>query len=383
MHITLMIPNTKQQRGYSLVELLVALSLGIILTSGLIKVFQGSKKSNTFSTELSRMQENARYALDLLAHDIRLIGYQGCADPASVVPNVIANPPPAGAFTISGLQAYKVTSSGISPNTLPDLYTDGTVKNHADTPEAFDVSAYALTNTDMIMMQFMNPLHTSVTQSGTHTTSEIKLTSNPNNFEAEDYIIVSDCETVDIFRANAVSNSSGFINLTHTTGVSGSGTALNTDNRLSKVYGNDAMVLRMENNLYFVAPSGLDKDTASSRTNVRGDTINSLYRANIDNEVDELVQGVDALVLLYGEKLASGNTRYYSANDSGLNLANVDSIKVGLLMHTIEGVSDEADAATYDVAGTDFAPTGSVSYDSSDHRIRRVFSTTVNLRNRR
>ena len=110
MHPTIAMLNKKSQRGYTLVELMIALALGLMLLGGLIQVFQGSKKSYRFSTELSRMQENGRYALDLIAHDIRMIGYQGCADPGEVVPNVIADPPPANTASMSGLQAFKVTT---------------------------------------------------------------------------------------------------------------------------------------------------------------------------------------------------------------------------------------------------------------------------------
>ena len=245
--------------------------------------------------------------------------------------------------------------------------------------DTIDVSAMALPNTDMIMMQFASPTGAQLTGNTTPDNANIQIDSNPSGIQANDVLMISDCETVDILRANNVSDPDGS-NPKYTIAHS---TSTNTVNKLSKSYPPGAQIMSLESNLYFVGPSGRASDATYTYTNSRGNTVNSLYRVDINGSLSEVAQGVDAMVLLYGEKLSSGYTRYYSANNAGLNLANVDSIKVGLLMHTIEGISDETDAVTYDVAGTDFAPSGSVSYDSSDHRIRRVFTTTVNLRNRR
>lgn len=371
----------RHQQGFTLIEIMIAMILGLFLTAGLIQIFQGSKKSYSFTEELARMQENGRYALDLLAYDIRMIGYQGCADPETVVTNVIADPRPASSTSVTGLEGFKVSSSGtITPSALPAVYTDTSATDPVENNifEAVDVSAYVLPNTDMILMQFMNPYGANIVNTKTHATAQLNMDSNPNNFKKGDVVIVSDCETADIFRiSNTVSGSTPY-NLAHGSGVN-SGT---TTPKLSKIYGSDALILRFETNLYFIAPSGLDKDLTLNRTNKRGDTINSLYRVNIDNELDELVQGVDALILLYGERLSDGNVHYMAADDAGLDMARVDSIKVGLLMSSIEGITEAADTRTYNVAGTNFDDTTAPTY-ADDRRLRRVFSTTVNLRNRR
>ncbi|MDD7805550.1 MAG: PilW family protein [Endozoicomonas sp. (ex Botrylloides leachii)] len=64
--------------GFSLVELIIALLLGILLTAGAGKVFLSTNKTYTLQDQLIRMQENARTALELLVKDIRMSGYTGC-----------------------------------------------------------------------------------------------------------------------------------------------------------------------------------------------------------------------------------------------------------------------------------------------------------------
>jgi len=64
-------------KGFSLVELMVALLITLILTAGIAQIFLGSKKSFTIQETLGRMQENGRYAIDSITADVRRAGYWG------------------------------------------------------------------------------------------------------------------------------------------------------------------------------------------------------------------------------------------------------------------------------------------------------------------
>ena len=64
-----------RQRGFSMVEILVALLLSLILTTGIIQLFIGSKQTYRFHDALSRLQENGRFAIESMAADIRMAGY--------------------------------------------------------------------------------------------------------------------------------------------------------------------------------------------------------------------------------------------------------------------------------------------------------------------
>ncbi len=63
------------QSGLTLVELMVAMVLGLLLTAAVIQVFAGSRSSNTVQGGMSRLQENARFALDALGRDIANAGF--------------------------------------------------------------------------------------------------------------------------------------------------------------------------------------------------------------------------------------------------------------------------------------------------------------------
>lgn len=90
--------NVAAQKGLSLVELLVALALSATLIVGIFTVYMDSSQTSRLSTSLARIQESARIGVDILARDLRMVGFQGCADPDDVTMNVIADNPPTSDF---------------------------------------------------------------------------------------------------------------------------------------------------------------------------------------------------------------------------------------------------------------------------------------------
>ena len=68
----------KRTAGFSLIELMLALALGVVVTSGIVQLFVGNNQTYTLLTGQSRMQESARYALDFIARSARMSGYFGC-----------------------------------------------------------------------------------------------------------------------------------------------------------------------------------------------------------------------------------------------------------------------------------------------------------------
>ncbi|MGI0117280.1 PilW family protein [Zooshikella sp. RANM57] len=66
----------KKQSGLSLIELMIALVLGLLLLAGVLQVFLGSSQTYRLTGDLARAQENGRFALDMLTRDIRMAGYR-------------------------------------------------------------------------------------------------------------------------------------------------------------------------------------------------------------------------------------------------------------------------------------------------------------------
>jgi type IV pilus assembly protein PilW len=68
----------RPQKGMSLIELLVAMTIGIIVTAIIISLFIYSKQNYRVNENMSRMQENARFAVSFITRDLRMAGYHPC-----------------------------------------------------------------------------------------------------------------------------------------------------------------------------------------------------------------------------------------------------------------------------------------------------------------
>jgi type IV pilus assembly protein PilW len=67
------------QQGLSLVELMIAITLSLVVTMVAIQVFSGSKQSFRVQESQSRLQENARFAIEYLGRSIRQTDFWGGA----------------------------------------------------------------------------------------------------------------------------------------------------------------------------------------------------------------------------------------------------------------------------------------------------------------
>ena len=59
-------------RGFTLVELMVAITLGILVSIGLVTLFGATSKANRVQEALAQLQENGRYASNRVTYDLRL-----------------------------------------------------------------------------------------------------------------------------------------------------------------------------------------------------------------------------------------------------------------------------------------------------------------------
>jgi type IV pilus assembly protein PilW len=73
------IMTVKSSSGFTLIELMVALVISSILMGGVLTIMSNSKKTYTLQSELSVLQDNARFLIDDLTYQIRMAGYAGCS----------------------------------------------------------------------------------------------------------------------------------------------------------------------------------------------------------------------------------------------------------------------------------------------------------------
>ena len=99
----------KKQLGLTLVELMVAMLVGLLLMAGILKVFSSNQQTYRVTENLSRVQENGRYAIDILTRSVRKAGHAGNNENSHKVsflaaPTLLASPGPAN-FSTDGIIA--------------------------------------------------------------------------------------------------------------------------------------------------------------------------------------------------------------------------------------------------------------------------------------
>jgi len=80
----------RAQAGVSLVELMIAITLGLVAVGAAMSIFLANRKSFALVEGLARVQENARFAVDMLSRDIREAGGVVCGGnltPVNIVPS--------------------------------------------------------------------------------------------------------------------------------------------------------------------------------------------------------------------------------------------------------------------------------------------------------
>src|SRR6478736_6866758 len=75
--------HTPRQRGFSLVELMVAMTLSLLLMAGALSILYSSKTTYNENDRLARLQESGRTVVEMILRDARPAGFMGCSRPLS------------------------------------------------------------------------------------------------------------------------------------------------------------------------------------------------------------------------------------------------------------------------------------------------------------
>lgn len=140
----------KYQAGLSLIELMIAMTLGLLILAGLIVLFVQNKQSHSQDEMIAQMQEDGRFAMSELVGDISMAGFWATLlDPTTITPDpasltVTTDCGPAGATgTGSNAAIYQITTYpaiGISNNeTSTNVATDFSCINSSEFESGSDV----------------------------------------------------------------------------------------------------------------------------------------------------------------------------------------------------------------------------------------------------
>jgi len=325
--------HTDRQAGFSLVELMVAMTISLFLLAGVVQIFLGSKQSYRVNDGLSRLQENARFAFDHIAQDLDAGGYMGCNDSADVDRNndlLLTN-----ALTNAVATGYNFAN--------PLDGTDNTGPNGSDTLNI----RRAVTSSAVPLAASMPDATSPITLDDTH--------PNYASLEQWQVMAISDCSRTSIFMITNDPTTSGGV-IRHDPGVAAPAGAINqgqsnlaTDlggvnvNDLKNTFGSlsasQATAIRVATNSYSIQPS--DSGTGFSLA------LNG----------SELVEGVQDLQVLYGIDAdgTPGVERYVSANDAALAAAGMNqvaSVTLTLTLNAVSGVQIDGAPLTKTVSQT-------------------------------
>ncbi|MDM7462519.1 prepilin-type N-terminal cleavage/methylation domain-containing protein [Tepidimonas taiwanensis] len=146
-------------RGFSLVELLVALAIASVMILAVAGYAIGVRESSTQTVNTARNEDVTRLITELVARDIRSAGYSPCGTRANLAANgqtiEVFGPNPALPAPFTGLNnAMRIESAVLvryaNPDTVADVTVNGNTATLAAIPAAFnDASGYR--NTDVLV----------------------------------------------------------------------------------------------------------------------------------------------------------------------------------------------------------------------------------------
>ena len=285
--------SRKRQTGVSVIEVMIAMLLGVFLLGSIVQFFAQSRQSSRVHEATARMQETGRMALEVMSRDIRMADFWGCT---SEVTNIVNNLNPAGAgfvdYTAGGIEGTEGGAGASDTLVLRGGFGTGLTVEPPFGPQA---------------------------------SANLQVAAG-NSLEQGDILLVSDCIQGDVFQVSNA-NPGGSGSIVHNTGTATAPGNYNASNPgcpgsnahcLSKVYGADASVFSVQEITYSVA-TGSEGEPALFRNGV------------------EFLEGVEELQVLYGEdtdpagSAGEGIANYYLPADQVVDMGRVVGVRVAVV----------------------------------------------------
>lgn len=329
----------KNQKGLSIVELMIAVTLGLILTIAVVQIFLGSRQTFTSHQSMSRIQETGRLAIEFLSKDIRMVASTGFRGQLKTVVNKIASP-----------GVYRNYAEGVS------------VVNSA-------TGITQLSGTDILVLRGVFQSDPSIViDSISDTTISVDYVSEQtgacggaNGFNGlcpTDDLIISDYRKAIAFAATAMAKDGSKVNITKASGWGGNA---------------------MQYNEHFISGAHVSKISSIAYYIANGTSGRPSLFQRINGENVELLEGVMDFRIAVAQANDLDSFDYLtSAGEVALNWNDaVDenplvAIRIEIL---VAGPDDQLldEPQTYNFGGADVT--------AGDRRMHQVFATTINLRN--
>lgn len=384
--------GSERQRGFTMVELMIAMLLSLFLLGAITYVVVNSNKNYNTTDSLSRLQENARFAMAFITADVRRASNPGCSASLLHSDNDLKSiaygtqdSSDSWVIPMDGVDdigtATTWSAAGLSYLSGPLALIPSTVTNQTlvSGSDALAIRYYGNDATPAVAVEMDNE------------SADVVVENIGTSFKKGDIVAVTNCDRGDIFQVTDVSTTSTQITLSHKAGVSGITPGNQTDN-LKRKYGTHPsagerrdLVYKVQIAAYYVATN----NTTGQR---------SLYRDSPADGNKEIVEGIDSLQVTYGTANpppTSGAiqsqtplypTSYRRADQlytgaSTPSWTAVRSVRFGILASSIANTTTGQYGTDVDTGIYTVNDNTNVTPPAGERRLRRVFENTVILRN--
>jgi type IV pilus assembly protein PilW len=363
--VSIRLNRIRRISGFSVVELMVALTLSLVLMAGALSILYSSKLTSKQNDRMARVQEAGRMAMEILMQDGRAAGFMGCVRPLQT-----------GQFN-NGL------TSATSLLWNLGQATNGFHSSGATWIPALDATIPAsptLTQkSDVLVLRAARPnapvFRTNATF-GVGADIPIDLVAG-TTLATPATAIISDCRGEAVFSVTAFTSAGTTGTLSHDTSGSGSD-PVNGSTSLPRAFDKGAQIVPVSTQIYYVASCPASPATTACTSGATPPALWLLDGSRPASPPQELIRGVDAMQVRYGvdtdgDLLANS----YTTADLVSNWGQVVSVNVWLLVRSVDDSPTEARNTTYTLSPNN----SSVSYNFTDGRQRSIFTTTITLRN--
>lgn len=296
------------QGGFTLIELMISMLLGLLVIGGVVTVFVSNKQAYSTNNSLNQVQDGSRVAFEMLARDIRETGLTGCGNKGRVA-NVLNNSSTAWYATLGN------AVHGYDAGSTDPAVTTGTGTQQRDAPNS---SSIELVSADGAGVSIAS-----------HTTSSGKIVLNESSstISSGDLVIICDPDHAVLAQATTYTAGSSPNFVMATTGSPGNCS-------LGMGYPTSC---GSPGNVYQYAVNSMVSELYASDWYVGYNPIGgkSLYRQTLVNNggvptatAQEMVRNVSAMTITYH---ISGGTNYVTAA-SVTDWTQVDSVLLNFQM---------------------------------------------------
>jgi type IV pilus assembly protein PilW len=204
----------KSARGFSVVELMIALTLGLVVTGAVIATFVGMHSASGTTSSESVVADNGRIALDIIQQALRGAGYMACSNTRYQTSVLPVNPTSTMAWdfteALSGYEAvgtspgqtYILSESPPGDGNSGDWVSTTALGNALD-PSFSALGALPIKGSDALAVHTtyaqVQPLYTTALSGPTSTA-----VATTAGLQTQEIAIVSDCQTSVVDQINGL-----------------------------------------------------------------------------------------------------------------------------------------------------------------------------------